>query len=107
MEIIFHLVTGEQGCAEPLICKIFVIFLINILEQIGNNALLRIGERLAFCLSISNYYLLTLLVERQGEGGREEGKERGVGGSKERGSDGCIKQQPPAEWGMEKLLAPT
>jgi len=39
------------------------------------------------------------------EGGRE-GRDRG-GEQRERESDGCIKQQPPAERGMEKLLAPT
>lgn len=82
------------------ICYIFG----TILKQRGNTALSRIGERLALRLSISNYYLLTLLVKRQREGGRE-----GESGSKERGreSDGCIKQQTPAERGMEKLLAPT
>lgn len=67
----------------------------------------RLAARATFHLLKSIYYLLAPLVKRdrgwEGRGWGWGSKARG----RKRESDGCIKQQPPAEQGMEKLLAPT
>lgn len=61
--------------------------------------MLRIGKRLALCLSISNYYLLTLLVEKQGEGGKE-GRKGELGGAKREGAMDVSNSSPllSGEW---------